>query len=122
MKNKIYLELFVLVLFISFFSNPAQAVYKKKVLVGQFENPSKWDKPYSPGMIISEMLNQELMHQKGVQLISISENMQKLMNNANPPSDGNYVEPTFFDTGRSSYPEIKFIQDTGPEMMKSPKK
>lgn len=122
MKNKICLELFILVLFISFFSSPAQAVYKKKVLVGQFQNPSKWDKPYNPGIIISELLNQELMYQKGVLLISISKNMQKLMNNANPPSDENYVEPTIFDTGKSSYPEIIFIQDTGPEMMKSPKK
>ena len=122
MKNKICLELFILVLFISFFSNPAQAVYKKKVLVGQFQNPAKWDKSYNPGMIISELLNQELMHKKGVQVISISKNMQKLMNNANPPSDENFVEPTIFDTGRSSYPEIIFIQDTGPEIMKSPKK
>ena len=122
MKNKICFVLLILMLFIAFLSSAAQAVYKKKVLVGQFQNPAKWDKPYSPGLIISKLLNQELMQQKGIQLISISKNMRKLMNNDNPPSDENYVEPTIFDTGRLSSPEIKFIQDTGSEMIKPPKK
>jgi hypothetical protein len=122
MKNIICLKLFVLVLFISFFSSPAQAAYKKKVLVGQFQNPANWDKPYDPGIIISELLTQELMHQKNVQLISISKNMQKLMNSSNSSPDGNYVEPTIFDSRKSSFPEVVFIQNTGPEMMKSPNK
>ena len=122
MKNNICMKLFILILFIAFFSSPAQAVYKKKVLIEKFQNPAKWDKPYSPGLIISELLNQELMKKKGVDLISISINIQKSMNNDNPPSVKNYLEPTIFDTGRSSDPEIKLIQDTGSEMMKLPKK
>jgi hypothetical protein len=122
MKNKICFKLFILILFITFLSSPAQAVYKKKVLIEQFQNPAKWDKPYSPGLIISELLNQELMQKKGVHLISISKNIRKSMNNANPPSEKNYVEPTIFDTRRSSDPEIKLIQDTGSELMKTQKK
>jgi hypothetical protein len=122
MKNNICLKLFILILFIAFFSSPAQAVYKKKVLIEKFQNPAKWDKPYSPGLIILELLNQELMKKKGVDLISISINIQKSMNNANPPSGKNYVEPTIFDTERSSDPEIKLIQDTGSELIKLPKK
>jgi hypothetical protein len=122
MKNKKCLELFVFVLISTFLSSPAQAIYKKKVLVGKFENPDQWDKPYNPGIIISEMLNQELIHKKGVQLISISKNIQKLMKNDNLLSDENFIEPSVFDNRESSLPEIKLNQDTGSEMIKSPKK
>ena len=122
MKNKICLELFVFVLVSSFFSNPAQAIYKKKVLVGKFQNPAQWDKPYDPGIIISEMLNQELIHKKGIQLISISKNLQKLMKNDNPSSVDNFGEPTVLDNRESILPENKLIQNTGSELMKSPTK
>jgi hypothetical protein len=122
MKNKICLELLVFVLISSFFSTPAQAIYKKKVLVGKFQNPVQWDKPYDPGIIISELLNQELIHKKGIQLISLSEYIQKLMNNDNPSSDENFIEPTVFDSRESSAPEIKLIQNTGSELIKSSSK
>jgi hypothetical protein len=122
MKNKIYLELLVFVIISSFFSSPAQAIYKKKVLVGKFQNPAQWDKPYDPGIIISEMLNQELIHKKGIQLISISKNIQKLLNKDNSSSDENFLEPTVFDNRESSFPEIKLTQNTGSELMKSPTK
>ena len=122
MKNKICLELFVFVLISSFFSTPAQAIYKKKVLVGKFQNPAQWDKSYDPGIIISEMLNQELIYIKGIQLISISKNIQKLMNNDNPSSDENFVESTVLDNRESSLPEIKLTQNTDSELMKSPTK
>jgi hypothetical protein len=122
MKNKICLELFVFVLISSFFSSSAQAIYKKKVLVGKFQNPAQWNKSYDPGIIISEMLNQELIHKKGIQLISISKNIQKLMNNDNPSSDENFVESTVLDNSESSLPEIELIQNTGSELTKSPTK
>ena len=122
MKNKICLELFVFVLVSSFFSSPAKAIYKKKVLVGKFQNPAQWDKSYNPGIIISEMLNQELIYKKGIQLISISKNIQKLMNNDNPSSDENFVESTVLDNSESILPEIKLTQNTGSELMKSPTK
>ena len=122
MKNKICLELFVFVLISSFFSTPAQAIYKKKVVIGKFQNPAQWDKSYDPGIIISEMLNQELIYKKGIQLISISKNIQKLMNNDNPSSDENFVESTVLDNSESILPEIKLTQNTGSELMKSPTK
>ena len=121
MKNKICLELFVFVLISPFFSTPAQAIYKKKVLVGKFQNPAQWDKSYDPGIIISEMLNQELIHKKGIQLISISKNIQKLMNNDNQSSDENFLEPTIFDNRESISPEIELIQNTGSGLKKSTK-
>ena len=122
MKNKICIELFVFVLVSSFFSSPSQAIYKKKVLVGKFQNPAQWDKSYDPGIIISEMLNQELIYKKGIQLISISKNIQKLMNNDNSSSDENFVESTVIDNRESSLPEIKLTQNTGSELIKSPTK
>ena len=122
MKTKICLKLFILVLFISFFSSTSEAFYKKKVLVGQFQNPAEWNKPYDPGIIISELLSQELMHQKNVQLISISENIRKLMNSENPSPDENYLEPTIFDTRKSNFPEIIFIQNTESEMKEPSRK
>jgi hypothetical protein len=122
MINKIFLELLVFMFISSFFSNPAQAIYKKKVLLGKFQNPAQWDKPYDPGIIISEMLNQELIHKKGIQLVSISKNIQKLMNNDKPSADENILEPTIFDNRESSSPEIELIQNTDSELMKSPAK
>lgn len=122
MKIKTCLKLFILVLFISFLSSTSEAFYKKKVLVGQFQNPAEWNKPYDPGIIISELLSQELMHQKNVQLISISENMRKLMNSGNPSPDENYLEPTIFDTRKTNFPEIIFIQNTESEMKEPSRK
>lgn len=122
MKIKICLELFILVLFISFFSSPSQAFYKKKVLVGQFQNPAEWNKPYDPGDIISELLSQELMQRQNVQLILIPQNMQRLMNNGNSSPDENYLEPTFFDSRKSNFPEVLLIQNTNPKMMKPQRK
>jgi hypothetical protein len=122
MKIKICFKLIILVLFISFFSSSSEAFYKKKVLVGHFQNPAEWDKPYDPGIIISELLSQELMHQKNVQLISISENMRKLMNSRNPSTDENYFEPTIFDIRKPNFPEIIFIQNTESEMKEPSRK
>jgi hypothetical protein len=122
MKNKICLELFVFMLISSFFSSPAQAIYKKKVLVGKFQNPAQWDKSYDPGIIISEMLNQELIHKKGIQLISTPKNIQKVMINDNSSSDENFMDSTVLDNRESSLAEIKLTQNTGSELMKSTKK
>ncbi len=121
MKIKICLKLFILVLFVSFFSSPSQAFYKKKVMVGQFQNPAKWDKSYDPGDIFTELLSQELMRRKNVQLISIPKNMQRLMNNGSSSPDENYLEPTIFDSIKSGFPEVLLIQNTNPEMMKHPR-
>lgn len=120
MKNKICLELFVFLLISFFFSSTAQAIYKKKVLLGKFQNPAQWNKLYDPGIIISEMLNQELIHKKGIQLILISKNIPKLINNDNPSSDENFVEPTIFNNIESNLPEIEMIQKNGSELMKPP--
>lgn len=120
MKNTIYLDLFVLVLFVSLFTSPSEALYKKKLMVGKFENPSGWDKPYDPGNMISELLRQELMHRENVQLISISNNMQKLMDDSDSSTDNNYVEPTIFNSTESMNPKVLLIQNSDTQMRKDP--
>jgi len=116
MKNTFWIKLFVFVFFSSIFSSPSQAFYKKKVLVGKFQNPANWTKPYHPGDIISELLSQELKGQERVQLISISEHMMRLMENATASTSESYVEPAFFDSEKMNFPEILSIQDTGLPM------
>ncbi len=103
MKNKIWLKLFVFVFFISILSSPSHAFYKKKVLVGQFQNPANWDQPYHPGNIVSEVLIQELMGHKRIQLISFSEHMMRLMENSTPSANESYVEPAIFDSEKMSF-------------------
>lgn len=122
MKSKNYLALLVILFFSCIFSNSAQAFFKKKVLVGQFHNPVEWDKPYHPGNIIAELLSQELIHQKRVQLISITENMRRLMDDANSSSGKNFVEPAIFNSRKNSFPGILFIQNADPQIRQSAQK
>lgn len=116
MKNIIWLKLLVFAFFIFIFSSPSQAFYKKKVLVGQFQNPANWVEPYHPGNVISELLTQELKHHKGVQLISISEHKMRLMEKTVPSSNEDSVEPAIFDFDNKGFPGILSIQDSGLPM------
>jgi|FLOH01.1.fsa_nt_gi hypothetical protein len=122
MKNIIWLKLFVFAFFIFIFSSPSYAFYKKKVLVGQFQNPANWVEPYHPGNVISELLTQELMRHKGVQLISISEHMMRLMEKPVPSSNESSAEPAIFDFERKGFPGILLIQDSGLPMEKPAQK
>lgn len=84
--------------------------------MGQFQNPVEWDKPYHPGNIIAELLSQELIHQKQVQLLSRTKNMGPLMGDPSSSSGQNYVEPAIYNSSKMSSPEILFIQNSDPQM------
>jgi hypothetical protein len=116
MTNKTWLKTCIFVLFILFVSSPSQAFYKKKVLIGQFKNPADWNKSYDPGKIFAELLAQELTRKKQFQLLSIAENMQKMMD-SHESSPVNYnLEPAILDAGEMDFPGIVSIQGPDPKM------
>ena len=110
MKNNLFFKLFIFILIIFVFSTSAHAFYKKKVLVGKIQNPDNWDKSYNPGNIIKEFLRNELMRQKRVQMISIPETSQKMMEESTSSFSNNYVEPAIFDSRKNDFPDIEFAQ------------
>ncbi len=119
MNNKIWSKIFIFICLFSYLwsPSPSQALYKKKVQVGQFQNPENWNKPYHPGNIIAELLTQELIRQKRVQLISISGNIRGPMEGDDRSFDKyNNVEPAIFNYGEMGFPETLAIQSPGAEM------
>jgi hypothetical protein len=119
MKNKVFLELLFIVFVITIFSSSVQAFYKKKVLIKKFQNPVNWDKTYKPDKIIFDLLRQELINQKRVQLISISEKKQKMMEKAYQTTEQNYEGPDTFDSKNTSLPEVGIIQNFEPQTTES---
>ena len=76
------------------------------MLVGKIQNPDNWYKSYNPGNIIKEFLRNELMRQKRVQMISIPETSQKMMEESTSSFSNNYVEPAIFDSRKNDFPDI----------------
>ena len=120
MKNKIWSKIFIFVFLVPYFltPSPSHAFYKKKVLMGQFQDPAGWNQPYRPGNIIAELLVQELTREKRFQLVSISENMQGSMDNHDKTLDKDSMESAIFDSWKMDFPGIISIQGPGPKMGK----
>lgn len=118
MINKFCLKFFILILFLSILSSPAHSFYKKKLYVGQFQNPVNWEKSYNPGDIVSVLLNQELMQRKQVQLISIPANIDMERDKPEKSSDNKNIEPAIYKSNKFDFPETVFIQNTPPVMGK----
>ena len=120
MKNKIWSKIFIFVFFVPYFltPSPSHAFYKKKVLIGQFQDPAGWNQPYRPGNIIAELLVQELTREKRFQLVSISENMQGSMDNHDKTLDKDSMESAIFDSWKMDFPGIISIQGPVPKMGK----
>ena len=120
MKNKIWSKIFIFVFFVPYFltPSPSHAFYKKKVLIGQFQDPAGWNQPYRPGNIIAELLVQELTREKRFQLVSISENMQGSIDNHDKTPDKDSMESAIFDSWKMDFPGIISIQGPGPKMGK----
>ena len=114
MKNNYFLKLLIFIFIIFVLSTSAHAFYKKKVLVGKIQNPVDWDKTYNPGNIITEFLRKELIRHKRVQIISIPEISQQMMEEPNASFSNNYVEPAIFDSRKNDFPDIEFAQ--GPDL------
>lgn len=116
MTNKTWFKTCIFVLFILFVSSPSQAFYKKKVLIGEFKNPADWNKSYDPGKIFAELLAQELTRKKQFQLLSIAENMQKMMDGHESSSVDYSLEPAIIDAREMDFPGIVSIQGPDPKM------
>ncbi len=119
MKNNFFLKLLIFIFITFALSTSAHAFYKKKVLVGKIQNPVDWDKTYNPGNIITEILRKELIRHKRVQIISVPEISQQMMEEPDASFSNNYVEPAVFDSRKNDFPDIEFAQN--PELpMKMP--
>ena len=57
---KLYLILFIVFTLIGISEKNADARYIKKISVETFSEPVKWDKPFKPGMVFSDMLKNSL--------------------------------------------------------------
>lgn len=116
MRNKIWWKIFFFAILAILVSTPSHAFYVKKVVIGPFKNPVGWDKPYDPGNIFKKSITQELIANKRIQLVSISEGMKGAMNN--PSMMGNHaglqgednLNPGFLDFEDIGTPKVLFIQ------------
>lgn len=70
MINKFWPKIIILVFLFLICSNPSQAFYKKKVFVGEFENPVGWDEDYVPGDVLAKLLTQELKRGDRIHLVT----------------------------------------------------
>jgi hypothetical protein len=77
MMNKILSKLLLAFVILCFLNGQAFAVYKHKVIVTEFDDPQDWEESYSPGKILSENLNQKLLHSGQFHMLS-----KKINNNS----------------------------------------
>ena len=69
MLNNPQLKLFI-ILIISFLENGnALGFYKPKMVINEFDDPVNWNKQFSPGEIISQRLENELIKKNQFQII-----------------------------------------------------
>ncbi|MBT5028429.1 MAG: hypothetical protein HOM97_08555 [Nitrospina sp.] len=90
--------------------SPSQAFYKKKVKIGEIQNPSGWKEKYNPSTVLKTLIIQELKINNRVQLLSLPQNNEFLENSRMPKSKYN-AEPAIFNFQNSLYPEIQEIQE-----------
>jgi hypothetical protein len=122
MRNEISWKTCFFVFLTLIIVSPSQALYVKKVVIGEFNNPVGWDKTYEPGNIFKKLLTQELSVNKRIQLVTVSGNMKG--NRDNPSMMGNPAklyendnsESDFFDFGNNASPKFLFIQGMGGGM------
>ena len=69
MINKFYLKFLLAIIFFCFFNAKAFAGGKHKILVTDFIDPPKWDKPFSPGKVLAIHLKNQFLREKQVFLL-----------------------------------------------------
>ena len=72
MKSRIYVLLPAVSLILLALHSSVSAAsipYKKKVQVQPFQNPPGWIGTYNPGILVSDLLKQKLLHQQNVTLV-----------------------------------------------------
>jgi hypothetical protein len=114
MKTTVGLARLICVICILLFliPSPSQAFYKKKVKIGEFQNPSGWKEKYNPSSILKTLLTQELKNNNRVQLLSLPQN-NEFLENSKMPNSQYKAEPAIYNYQNSRYPEIQNIADKG---------
>ena len=69
MINKLYLKFLLIIIFFCFFNGEVFAGNKHKILVTDFTDPPKWNKPFSPGKVLAIHLKNQFAHEKQVFLL-----------------------------------------------------
>ena len=69
MINKLYLKFLLIIIFFCFFNGKAFAGEKHKILVTDFTDPPKWNKPFSPGKVLTIRLKNKFALEKQVFLL-----------------------------------------------------
>jgi hypothetical protein len=95
---------------------PLHAFYKKKVLIGQFNNPMDWSDDYQPGNKVVELLTQELIDKGRVQIIT---RKAIPMQNDHSANDKYNVDPAIYTYGEMNFPRIISVQGSNMGMEKS---
>tara|TARA_Y100000588_G_scaffold331690_1_gene369453 strand:+ start:786 stop:1955 length:1170 start_codon:yes stop_codon:yes gene_type:complete len=140
MINKLYLRLLLIIIFFCFFNGKVFAGNKHKILVTDFTDPPRWNKPFSPGKVLKIRLKNQFAKDKQVSLLpdksldstEVSGSLMKNEPNMNGSSAGssssNNPSPTRFNNlkgGRfydgmpnlsNSLPSINYI--TGENIMR----
>jgi len=69
MINKLYLKFLLIIFFFCFLNGKVFAGDKHKILVADFTDPPKWNKPFSPGKVLSIRLKNQFAQEKQVYLL-----------------------------------------------------
>ena len=64
MINKLYLKFLLIIIFFCFFNGEVFAGNKHKILVKDFTDPPKWNKPFSPGKVLAIHLKNQFAQDK----------------------------------------------------------
>jgi len=133
MDNKLYLKFLLIMVFSCFFYGEIFAADKHKILVTNFTDPPKWDKPFSPGKVLTIHLKNQFAQKKQVILLpdksinstkmsgSLMENKSNMnsssasssfLNNPSPTRWNSFKDGRFYDgmpNLNSSLPSINYI-------------
>ena len=133
MDNKLYLKFLLIMVFSCFFYGEIFAADKHKILVTDFIDPPKWDKPFSPGKVLTIRLKNQFLQDKQVFLLPdkslnstkelgpLMENEPNMngsssrsssLNNPSPTRFNNFEDGRFYDgmpNLRNSSPGLKYI-------------
>lgn len=131
MVNKILSKLFLICIISFFLYGQALAAYKHKVIVAVFDDPHGWEKPYSPGEILSRHLKQYLMDEGRFHILELPFNGKmpdskqmndsheslgaktKMMKGSNAGYKSmEYVEPAVRYISDDSFGQILQVQDS----------
>ncbi len=112
---------FVVFMVVFSFSDSCMAFYKKKVVIGQFENPVDWNASYHPGKIIADLLTSELKQNEHIQLVAVPIKTG-LLHNPNISTRNDNTEPAVHYYEKSAFPEIISINASSMNIASTPHK